>query len=124
MMQTLEEKVTKKKEEIDGMAKGVDEWEFFNINKSLPFLGEKDFSHVSTNLLKEYGYYRNGKLRLAYFVDLLNQAREIVKNVKMSFNSIPPFIYREISLPDEKKGIILITQNIDGKTTIKMPLDA
>ncbi|MDE2027076.1 MAG: hypothetical protein KGJ11_00870 [Candidatus Omnitrophica bacterium] len=124
MMQTLQEKVDKKEEEFDGLVKGVDEWEFFNINKNLPFLQEKDFSHVSMNLLKKYGYFRNEKLRLTYFVDLLIQAHEIVKNAKMSFNSIPPFIYREIDIPDEKKGIILITPNINGKTTIKMPLDA
>jgi len=124
MMQPLQGKVEKKEYELDGLAKGVDEWEFFNINKNLPFLKENDFSHVSTNLLKKYGYFRNGKLRLTYFVDLLNQAREIVKKAKMTYNSIPPFIYDEIYIPDEKKGIILIVQNVDGRTTIKMPLEA
>ena len=122
-MQTHEEKVTKKKKEIDGLAKGVDEWEFFDINKNLPELNRKDFSHVSTNLLKEYGYYQDGKLRRGCFNSLLIQARRIVENEMMSLGSIPPVIFGKIQIPDFKTGEILIVQNVDGKTTIKLPLD-
>ena len=121
MNATVEEKIEVKVEKNTSFLEGVNEQEFMNINKYFPRLEEKDFSHVSFKLLREYGYYKNGEIRRYFLVELLNQARELVKESTECLGSVEPYLFHEIEIPDDKIGMILICQNIDGKTSIKLP---
>ena len=85
---------------------------------------KEGFSHVSPRLLQEYGYLKDdGSLRLCHFIELVNQAYEIVENSKKYLGSIEPFFLDEIDLPDNKRGVILLAHNSDGKMSIKLPTD-
>ena len=91
--------------------------------KQEPYLKE-GFSYVSPRLLKEYGYFnKDGSLRICYFVDLFNQAHEIVENMDKHLGYIEPFFLDEIDLPDKKRGVILLILNCDGKMSIKLPTE-
>jgi len=132
MMPAVVEKIEEKFEkQVDGktvfteetlkvLVENLNGW---GVPEQEPYLKE-GFSHVSPRLLQEYGYLKkDGSLRLCYFIDLLNQANEIVENSKKYLGSIEPFFLDEIDLPDNKKGVILLTQNSDGKMSIKLPTD-
>ena len=118
MTQLLEQKMIVLEPKMLGLAEGVNEREFFNIAKNLPVLNERDFSHVSYKLLREYGYFKDGELDQPLFIKLLNKARKIVVNSRKHLGSVEPFLFDEINFPEGKKGIILICQNVDGKTSI------
>ena len=128
VMERIEEKVEKKVDEkavfnqetLKVLAENLNGW---NTEEQKPYLKE-GFSFVSPRLLQEYGYLKkDGSLRLCFFIDLLNQANEIVENSKKYLGSVEPFFLDEIDLPDNKKGVILLTQNSDGKMSIKLPTD-
>lgn len=128
MEQTVEEKIEKKGEKkavfsdetLKVLAINLNDW---GVEKQKPYLKE-NFTHVSPSLLEKYGYFnKDGSLRLCYFIELLNQAQEIVENMDKHFGYIEPFFFDEIDLPDNKRGIILLTQNNDGKMSIKLPTD-
>ena len=113
MMQAVEEKTVFSEVKLN--AQGVAD--------QAPYLKE-GFSQVSQNLLEKYGYLKeDGSLRIYHYIELVNQAYEIVENSKKYLGSIEPFFLDEIALPDNKTGVILLTQNSDGKMSIKLPTD-
>ena len=121
MMQAVEEKLVINEVKIRALEKTLNEWGAYGQG---PYLKD-GFSEVSPNLLEQYGFIRkDGSLRLTCFVDLLNQAYIIVRDSQKYLGSIEPYFLDEIILPDDKKGVILITQNIDGKMSIKLPREA
>jgi len=123
MTQLLEQKMLVVEPKMLGLAEGVNEKEFFNIAKNLPDLNERDFSHVSYKLLREYGYLKDGELDYPLFIKLLNKARKIVVNSRKHLGSVEPYLFDEIDVTEGKKRIILVCQNVDGKTSISHPTE-
>ena len=124
VMQRVKEKIEKKRgfsdETLKVLAMNLNDW---GSAKQEPYLKET-FTHVSPGLLEKYWYFnKDGSLRLCYFIDLLNQAQEIVEGQEKHLGSIQPYFLDEIDLPDNKRGIILLVQNNDGKISIKLPTD-
>lgn len=128
VMQTVKEKIEKKDEKkrvfsdetLKVLAMNLNDW---GAEKQEPYLKE-NFTHVSPSLLEKYGYFnKDGSLRLYYFIDLLNQAQEIVEGQEKHLGSTQAYFLDEIDLPDNKRGIILLVQNNDGKMSIKLPTD-
>lgn len=121
MMQTVKKKLVINQKTLAALEKALNEW---GDSQKEPYLKGECFSNVSTNLIEEYGYINDdGSLRLCYFVDLLNQAKEIVENMKKNLGEIEPNFIDEIEIPDDKKGMILLTKNDDGKLSIKLPAE-
>ena len=123
MTQLLEQKMLVLEPKMLGLAEGVNEKDFFNIAKNLPALNERDFSHVSYKLLREYGYLKDGELDHPLFIKLLNKARKIVVNSRKHLGSVEPYLFDEIDVTEGKKRIILVCQNVDGKTSISHPTE-
>ena len=116
----VEKKLVINEEKMKVLAENLNGW---GVKDQEPYLKE-GFTRVSSRLLEEYGYLReDGSLRLCFFIDLINQAHEIVENSKKYLGSVEPYFLDEIFLPDDKRGVILLTQNEDGKMSIKHPME-
>jgi len=116
MMQTGKVKEIVRKEFI--------EQDLIEINERWPYLKEEQFTQISKRLLEEYGYFYDwGDTKVCYLVDLLAQARGIVRKSQKYLGSIDAFFLDQITCPDDIKKLILIVQNDDGKMSIKLPTD-
>lgn len=120
MRRTVEEKAVFTKEKV-GLEKVEKDPEMYDVSVNLPFLKEDEITQVSRGLLERFGYFKNGSIRIYYFVDLLNQCREIIKECKKYAGSIDPYFLHEIELPDYRRGQVVIVTEKDGKYSIKLP---
>jgi hypothetical protein len=121
-MQTVEEKITRNEVRNVVMVEREVKQKLFDINRELPSLEEIVFSHVSYEFLEKNRYFNSdGNIRLYYFVDLLLQAREIVKECCQYQDKKEIAFMDDIDVPEGKKAIVFITSNEDGKLTIKSP---
>ena len=80
------------------------------------------FNYVTTNLMNK-GYMKDSKINIPNILDLLNQAREIVRQKSQDFKELDYLYTGSIEFPDGEKQQILISQNETGKYTIMLPED-
>jgi hypothetical protein len=82
------------------------------------------FNYITSNLLFSKGYLKEDqKVNLPCFVDLLNQANQIVKRKSNNLKDFDTFFSGKIELPSGEKQEIFIAQNGTGKFTIMLPED-
>ena len=120
MRRPVEKRAVFRKEKV-GLEKVEKAPEMYEVEVNLPFLKEDEITKVSRELLVLFGYFKDGSIRLYYFVDLLTQCREIIKECKKYTGSIDPHFLHEIVLPDCRKGQVVIVTEKDGKYSIKLP---
>lgn len=94
----------------------------FDITQRNPEWKNGLFNYVTTNLLSK-GYMKDSEINMPNILDLLNQAREIVKQKSMNFQEFDHFYSGPIEFPDGEKQEIFISQNETGKFTIMLPED-
>ena len=93
-----------------------------------PIIGHKDIFNYVTNNLMGQGYLKQNEANQDYIdranlVDLLQQARKIVKNRSKNFMQMDTFFAGRIELPNGKRTKIFIVQNETGKYTLMLPED-
>jgi Golgi nucleoside diphosphatase len=106
---------TSKQAEEDGI--------LFDITKLNPAWKKGIFNFVTTNLMSEGYFEKDGNARTVNVVDLLNQANQIVRKASDNFKNFDSFFSGTIELPSGKAQEIFIGQNETGKFTIMLPED-
>jgi hypothetical protein len=99
----------------------------FNVTKLNPAWEKGLFNYVTMTLMA-LGYVDKDPeheftVNVPNVIDLLNQAREIVRKKTNNFTDPEYFFEGTIELPSGKKQQVYIQQNETGKFTIMLPSD-
>lgn len=94
----------------------------FNITETNKEWEKGIFSHVTIGLLNS-GYIKEDEINISNFLDLLNQANNIVRVKSNNFKDFDTFFSGKIELPNGSKQDIFIAQNELSKFTIMLPQD-